>query len=285
MPTASFQKIIKYTTLTALFIFIGFSALFSEEPQGNQGYITAVSVPEAKKITPSEGEDASKAKVQLSKSDKSLTPLQRQARAYREEGLTAQRIGNLEKAAAYYQKAIQIDPLYAVVYNDLGVLYEAYGDTQRAEYNYLEAIKRDPSYLSPYTNLAMIYEERRDIDKAAVYWKKRWELDPVSSDPWAQKARQRYDDIMSVKRGRPKIADMREQEVMGLTNDVIKKKDLNRKSTSELAKEHFRKAKLSYQKDDEVTALKEAIDAQLLDPGNKDVEAFIEKVQHRLLSR
>jgi len=292
MPKESFQKIARYIILTIVCALTGASLLFSQEPDytaqaDNKGYIVSGSAPELKKTAPDSKEKiaALKKRADSSKIDRSLTELQRQARFYRDEGLKAQKIGNVNSALAFYQKAIQLDPHFAVVYNDLGVLYEGYGETERAENSYLEAIKVDPNYLSSYTNLALIYEDRRDIDKAAACWKKRWELDPVQDDPWALKAHQRYDDIMAVKQGKSFVVNIREQEVLGLTKDVIKQKDLYRKDSGALAKAHFQKAKECFKKQDEVTALKEAIDAQQLDPGNKDIEAFIDKVQHRLLSK
>jgi hypothetical protein len=52
-----------------------------------------------------------------------------------------------------------------------------------------------------------------------------------------------------------------------------------------LAKMYFDNAKTSYQRDDYVAAMKLASDAHLLDPSNKSIIEFIEKLQTRLLSR
>jgi len=90
-----------------------------------------------------------------------------QARKYREEGLENQRLGNLPAAMTLYQKAIALDPTYAVAYNDLGVIYEAAGYPDRAKESYFKAIKIDPSYLGSYTNIALLYEEQRDLERAA----------------------------------------------------------------------------------------------------------------------
>lgn len=95
------------------------------------------------------------------------------AQKYRAQGLEAQKRGDLNTAFKFYQKAIELDPNYAVIYNDLGVIYETKGEFDRAEENYHKAIRIDPRYLSPYSNLALMYENKRDFKTAASYWQKR----------------------------------------------------------------------------------------------------------------
>ncbi len=254
----------------------------STRESGNYGYIERSNVPETKKGTVII-ENAGTAQEPLQR-DSNLSELQKQARAYRSQGWEMQQIGNLEAAISLYQKAIELDPSYAVAYNDLGVIYEANGAVDMAEDNYLKAIKIDPNYLSPYANLALLYENKRDLEKAAFYWKKRADLGPPL-DPWTQKARQRFNDIIAVQRLEIASPQSREQEVIGLTKDIIQRKDAQRENDRELAKELFEKACLSYQKQDDASALQEAVSAQLLDPSNRDIEKFIEKVQHRALSK
>lgn len=212
-----------------------------------------------------------------------LTVLQQQARDYRARGYGLQRVGNLDAAMSLYQKAIELDPLYAVAYNDLGVVYESKGFLDRAEDSYLKASKIDPNLLSAYSNLALIYENKRDLNKAAYYWEKR-AIMGFADDPWTEKARQRFSDINLVLSKRP-VEDMREQEVIGLLKDTEVHKSLLKKSDKELAKSYFKEAKRLYKSGNEVTALKIAIDAQQLDPANTEIEEFIEKVQRRILSK
>ncbi len=213
---------------------------------------------------------------------KDLTELQRQARLYRNQGLELQRIGNLEGAMALYQKAIELDPSYAVVYNDSGILYETKGFIRYAEDSYLKAIQADPYYLSPYSNLALLYENQRLLDKAALYWKRRAELG-LPDDPWTQKAKQRVRDIKMVQEGAPDTSS--EQAVFDLIRDVSRYKSIITEDDRELARVYFRKARMNYEKGDEVTALKEATDALLLDPSSVEIQDFIEKVQTRVLTR
>ncbi len=209
--------------------------------------------------------------------------LQAEAQKYREAGLASQDKGNLNEAMSYYQKAIAIDPNYAIAYNDLGIIYEASGFPERAEENYLKAIKIDPTYASAYTNLASFYEGQRDLTKAAFYWSKRAGLGPAD-DEWVQKAQSRLKDIRIVLSNKP-IADLQEDEVLDLVKEVSAHKTLMGKDDKVLSQDHFRKAKLSYNKGDLATAIKEALDAQYLDPDNRQIEEFIEKTESRALSR
>jgi tetratricopeptide (TPR) repeat protein len=210
------------------------------------------------------------------------TELEKTARMYRQQGMDAQRIGNINVAAQFYQKAIEIAPNYPVAYNDLGVLMEGAGQPDRAEQLYLKSIQVDPNYLSAYTNLAMLYETKRELDRAAQYWDKRAKLgDP--EDPWTLKAKQRLSDLNLVLSKTP-VDDIREQEIINLTKDIANKKDVLNKSDAAMARDNFAKAKRFYEKGDLASALKKALDARQLDPSNDEIENFIEKVQRRALT-
>lgn len=212
-----------------------------------------------------------------------LSPQQRQARLYREEGYKQQQLGNMDEAMSLYQKAIELDPAYAVTYNDLGIVYEAKDMPERAEEMYLKAIQIDPNYLSAYSNLALLYENKRNLEKASFYWQKRVELGSPD-DPWTQKAKERLGDLDLVLSKRP-IEEAREQEVISLMKEVAVKKSILKKDDKSLAKEYFEKAKQSYDREDYATARKYALDACALDPANKEIEKFIEKVQIKALSQ
>lgn len=224
-----------------------------------------------------------KAPAVKSNTNEESETLQTQARRYREAGAESQRIGNLTEAMALYQKAITLDPGYAVAYNDLGVIYEAQDVPEKAEENYLKSIKIDPNYAGACTNLALFYEGQRDLEKAAFYWAKRAEIGPPD-DPWTQKAISRIKDIRLALSKQP-IADEREEEVLSLMDDVTAEKAIITKDDDALVRAHFQKAKQYFNKGDMASAIKEALDAQYLDPKNKEIEAFIEKTESRALSR
>ena len=209
--------------------------------------------------------------------------LPQQARIYREAGLKLQNLGNLPEAMVFYQKAVAIDPGYAVAYNDLGIIYEAMGSFGLAEENYLKSVKIDPLYASVYTNLALFYEGQRNLEKAAFYWGKRATVG-ASDDPWTQKAASRLRDIRVSLSNRP-FSDEREKEVLGLMQDIVGNKIELNQSDETLSATHFKKAKQSFDRGDMATAIKTALDAQYLDQDNREIEAFIEKAERRALTQ
>ncbi|MCX5698848.1 MAG: tetratricopeptide repeat protein [Candidatus Omnitrophica bacterium] len=208
---------------------------------------------------------------------------QEQARKYRELGLEYQQMGNLAEALSFYQKAVAIYPNFAVVYNDIGVVYEAMGSLDRAEESYLKSVKIDPAYSSAYTNLALFYENQRNLEKAVFYWSKRAKIGYLD-DPWTQKAANRLRDIRRSLSVRP-FSDEREEEILGLMKDITGNKTEFNQDDETLAQTHFKKAKLSFDRGDMATAIKEALDAQYLDQDNPEIEAFIEKAELRALTR
>jgi len=279
---------LKYSIIIAALFIVAASNLVlaqeeSSQPQ-NRGVIECHSVPETKKGTVIFDGDTQASQGQTSESEEGLSELQKQARAYRKEGLDMQNLGNLESALTFYQKAVQLDPGYAVAYNDLGIIYETAGAVDLAEENYLKAVNINPNYLSAYSNLALLYENKRDLARAAYYWRRRADLG-FADDPWTEQALRRLKDIQAVQAPAARPAISREQDVISLTKDVLNRKSLEQSSPRELARTHLEKARMYEQKNDDLAALKEAIDAQILDPSNKEIEAFVEKTQRRLLSK
>lgn len=251
MPTHSFRKNSIKNIAISFFIFGCFSLLFAKTP--------------------------AKEKIKEEK----LSGSQQQARLYREQGLKLQEKNDLDGAMNLYQKAVVLDPMYAVAYNDLGIIYEAKNLIDRAKQSYLEAVRLDPNFLSAYTNLALLYENKRDLDKAIFYWKKRVQLGSPD-DPWTQKAKQRINDIMMVQ-GIP--FETKEEKLVTLTKDVLNQKAITKGDDRELAKLYMNKAKASYQKGDDLAAFKQALSALQLDPANTEITKFVEKVQKKLLLR
>jgi len=215
-------------------------------------------------------------------SEQKLTDLQKEARVYRDQGLACQNSGNLDSALSFYQKAIELDSAFATAYNDLGVVLEAKGQSDRAEAAYLRAISIDPTYLSSYTNLALLYESKRDIAKAAEFWKKRADLGS-KDDPWAKNAAERFEELSLILSKTP-LEDLKEKEILGLTDKMSKPRTLFSRDDASLASMHMMKANEYFERRDFAAAIKEALDAQQFDPANKEIEKFIEKVQLRALS-
>jgi tetratricopeptide (TPR) repeat protein len=284
---------LKYTFRTAFFVLGILSGVFAQEPAAHRGYAISHETSEIKK----EKTVSREASAAVAAQEERLTPLQQQARTYRAQGAQFQRIGNLDEAMAFYQKALEVDPAYAVACNDLGVIYEAKGLTDRAEKCYLMAIQIDPVYASPYANLALLCEGKRDLVMAAFYWGKRAALgDPA--DPWTAKAKQRFEDVrlvlgdsslslheqevlefMSQTTARKTAVKEAEYEKVTRSKPAIVKKD----PSLQQAKDLFWQAHVEYEAGNYEEALKKAVDAYLLDPENKNITDFIDKLQTMLL--
>jgi superkiller protein 3 len=214
--------------------------------------------------------------------DNVKSDLKEQARLYRSQGLELQRIGKLDEALSLYQKAVQLNPRFIVAFNDMGILYEAKGLPKQAEESYLRAIELEPGYLSSYSNLALLYESQREFEKAAHYWQKRIDLGSAD-DPWTERAKARLDDLFLILGNRPQ--DVRERQIAGFLRDVAGQKQFRKNDRETSAQDYFTNAQLLFKKGKELEAFKEALRAQQLDPDNSEIEAFIIKVQRRLLSR
>ncbi len=207
-----------------------------------------------------------------------LSALQVQARLYRNKGLQAQNAGSLQEALSWYQKAVEMDPSFAIVYNDIGVIYESNGLIQLAEQNYLKANKMDPNYLSVYSNLAALYESKRDFEKAALYWEKRSKLG-VEGDPWKAKAEQRLRDIAEIL---PSLKlKFMEQDAIKLNKDLLAKKA----EAAKKAQEHIKLAKKFFDSDDYDKAMVESEAALNLDSRSSEALELMDRTRARIKQR
>lgn len=199
-------------------------------------------------------------------SEKNLTQLQRQARLYRQQGFELQKTGiaeNIDEARKFYQKAIELDPSYAVAYNDLGVIYEATGLIDYAVQGYQMAIKMDPDYLSVYSNLAALYENKGDLEKAYSFWKLRAERG-LLNDPWTDKARKKALELTK------SIPALREQfirqQTEKLDKEIAEYKRLKKLQDLKEAQAHSDYANKLYKKEEYAQALDELKQAIKLNP-------------------
>lgn len=213
-----------------------------------------------------------------------LTSLQEQARAYRAQGYEAQQNGKIEEALNYYQKAVLLDPEYAVAYNDAGVILEALGSLEAAQEMYLAAQEAQPDYPDTYSNLALLYEGQQDYANAVLCWVKRATLGGPD-DPWAEAARRRLEDIAKIApQAYGGIGGRYEQKSVTLfAQDQDKTAAVAKTDNKIRARDYLAKAKQSFGRGDYVTALKEATLAEYLDSSNSEISAFVEKVRKALL--
>jgi len=74
-------------------------------------------------------------------------------------GLACDRNGDKKGAEAYYIKALEKDPGFAMAWNNLGVLYFLAGDYLTAKYNFEKALEADDSDPDAWFNLRDTYSE------------------------------------------------------------------------------------------------------------------------------
>ena len=204
---------------------------------------------------------------------------------YRDKGLQAQRVGDLDTALMYFQKAVELDPSLAVAYNDLGVLYEAKGWTDRAKLAYGKAIGLDSNMPSPYYNLGSIYAKEGEFEKAVMYFKQRVLIGDWN-DEWTMKARR---ELKSLGVDDPEIRQEFLEEHLARVEDLgnikgdPKGNDLDPKTRKRQARLHlFRGKQLSYM-GQYVEALQELAYAEILDPRNKEIQKVLEDVNRKAL--
>ena len=193
----------------------------------------------------------------------------KQVQIYRDKGYEAQRLGNLDMALSYYQKAIELNPYYAVAYNDIGIVLEAKGMTDKAKDAYLRAISLDPNYLSAYYNLAALYEKEGDFDQAAYYWRMRINLGDWS-DGWTWKAREHLEGLGES--GNLDISKIPPTGDFGFVSNP--KRD---------AEYHLYRGRQYVAAGNYIAALKELNAAIILDPHNKEIKQLLENTQRKVL--
>lgn len=247
MPNPSFKNISGISLQVLIFI-LGFY-VYAQEPQ-NIGHSAA-----------------------------NLTGTQEQARLYRSEGLEQQRQGNLSAAVTCYQKAIALDPAYAVSYNDLGIIYEARGLLGLAEANYLEAIRRDSGYASAYSNLALLYENKNDLNKAFSCWQKRLELG-MPADPWTEKAKAKIDEL--IQRIPELKRDFIEKEALNLIKAINEEKKAKKIKELEEIQNRFIAAKNLYNRHKYQDAIKELNWILSLSPQDQQAKSLMKSIKDKL---
>ena len=92
--------------------------------------------------------------------------------------------GNLEQALTAYERALSLDPKYAIVLTNLGTVQVSLAgknrdqaSLNRAEDYFKRAIESDPRYASAYNGLGAVYRLAGDLDGAISCWSKAVELD------------------------------------------------------------------------------------------------------------
>jgi len=100
------------------------------------------------------------------------------AHAFSNRGGAYQAKGELDRAIADYNQAIEIDPKFALAYIGRGDAYKDRGELDRAIADYNRALELDPKDADAYAGRGVTYEAKGDMDRAIVYYNRALELDP-----------------------------------------------------------------------------------------------------------
>ena len=85
---------------------------------------------------------------------------------------------NLEKAKELFEKSILHEPKFALAYNNLGNLMKDLNNFKAAESNYKKAISCDPKNYVIYTNLGITYNILGEFDKSKECFKNSIKINP-----------------------------------------------------------------------------------------------------------
>ena len=98
--------------------------------------------------------------------------------AHNNLGAVLQELGEYQKAALSYQKAIQIQPNFAEAHSNLGATLKELGERQKAISCYQEAIKIQPDNAEAHYNLGIVFKELGEHQKAITCNEKAINLKP-----------------------------------------------------------------------------------------------------------
>ena len=102
---------------------------------------------------------------------------------YYNDGVKAQKGGNLAEADINYQKALLLDPnnreWVKFIMNNRGVMFAQFGDLDRADEAFRIALQADPGYKAAQMNMGILSDKRRTRCESLEYWAKVFDLDKL----------------------------------------------------------------------------------------------------------
>jgi tetratricopeptide (TPR) repeat protein len=107
------------------------------------------------------------------------------ASAYCNLGVALQEKGQIDEAISQYQRAVEINPLFAKAYCNLGVALHYKGETDEAISQYRKAVGINPSFAKAYGNLGNALREKGDIDEAINCCQKAVRINPLFAEAYS----------------------------------------------------------------------------------------------------
>lgn len=96
--------------------------------------------------------------------------------------------GDYDKAAADYNKAIEIDPLLAEAYYGLGTVDNLLGEYDRALIALKKAVDLKPELVQAYNNLGNVYNKLGNLKQALYNYNKAIDINPVYANAYSNRA-------------------------------------------------------------------------------------------------
>jgi superkiller protein 3 len=100
------------------------------------------------------------------------------AMAYNNMGNTYRNLENYNEAIRCFQKAIAIDPNFAWAYNNMGIVYDKLKNYNEAIRRYQKAIDINPNYAKVYYNMGIAYDDLGNYNEAIQRYQTAIAIDP-----------------------------------------------------------------------------------------------------------
>jgi tetratricopeptide (TPR) repeat protein len=92
-----------------------------------------------------------------------------------------------DRAIAYFNKAIEINPNFAEAYYNRGIAYFGKYQDDKAIADFTEAIEINPRLADAYNNRGFAYIQKDQYDKACSDWNRACDLGLCKDYKWAQR--------------------------------------------------------------------------------------------------